>query len=182
MREVVINKSRLRLLVGDITTQDTDAVVNAANSRLAPGGGVAGAIHTAAGIGLWNECSTLGGCKTGEAKITLGYNLPNRYVIHTVGPVYSGTKDDPVLLRSCYINSLRLADEKAINSVAFPALSTGIFGYPLDAAAQVAVQAISDYLCGDTRITLIGMILYNDMAYDAHVRVLDKLYPGKDMS
>ncbi|HHO76111.1 MAG TPA: RNase III inhibitor, partial [Deltaproteobacteria bacterium] len=123
MKEIQAGKSRLQFVTGDITAQDTDAVVNAANSRLAPGGGVAGAIHHAAGPGLWEECAKLQGCETGEAKITRGYNLPNKFVVHTVGPVYSGAPDDPKLLRLCYINSLKVADDNHVKSISFPALS-----------------------------------------------------------
>ncbi|HPC48135.1 MAG TPA: macro domain-containing protein, partial [Deltaproteobacteria bacterium] len=129
MEEIRVGKSLLQVVQGDITAQDTEAVVNAANHQLAPGGGVAGAIHKKAGPGLWEECRKLGGCATGEAKITRGYNLPNTYVIHTVGPVYSGSGKDPVLLRSSYINSLKVADTNKVRSISFPALSTGIFGY-----------------------------------------------------
>ncbi len=175
MKELRIKKARLQFAVGDITAQDTDAVVNAANSRLAPGGGVAGAIHRAAGEGLWEECSTLGGCRTGEAKITGAHRLPNRYVIHTVGPVYSGSPDDPKLLRSCYLSSLKVADDHGVKSIAFPALSTGIFGYPVRDAARVAILALSDYLSGDTGIELVRMVLYDQKSYDSHVEVLETL-------
>ncbi len=173
MKEITVNKSRIQLVVGDITAQDTDAVVNAANSRLAPGGGVAGAIHRAAGSGLWEECGKLGGCRTGEAKISGGHKLPNKYVIHTVGPVYQGTGDDPVLLRSCYSSSLRLADENGIRSISFPALSTGIFGYPMDKAAAVAIRAIKEYLEGQTGIVLVRMVLYDDASYREHVKAIE---------
>ena len=182
MKEITIGKSKLQIVVGDITAQDTSAVVNAANKQLAPGGGVAGAIHRAAGPGLWEECSKLGGCETGEAKISLGYNLPNKYIIHTVGPVYKGTKDDQVLLRSCYVNSLKLAEEHKIKSVSFPALSTGIFGYPIDKAAYVAIKAIFDYLSGSTDIDLVRMVLYDERAYKEHVRALDAINAGVDIS
>lgn len=178
MKEIQVGKSRLQFVAGDITAQDTDAVVNAANSRLAPGGGVAGAIHHAAGPGLWEECEKLHGCETGEAKITRGYNLPNKFVVHTVGPVYSGSPDDPRLLRSCYINSLKVADDNHVKSISFPALSTGIFGYPADAAAQVAIKAIMEYLNGDTNIETVRMVLYNEAAYDAHLRTLDEMDTG----
>lgn len=178
MKEIRIGGSRLQCMVGDITAQDTDAVVNAANTRLAPGGGVAGAIHKAAGPGLWEECSKLGGCRTGEAKITGAYNLPNRFVIHTVGPVYSGSEKDPVLLRSCYINSLKAAEENGVKSISFPALSTGIFGYPLKEAARIAFAAIRDYLLKDTGIELVRMVLYDKAACDAHVEALEALMPG----
>jgi O-acetyl-ADP-ribose deacetylase (regulator of RNase III) len=175
VKEIQIHRASLQFTVGDITAQDTDAVVNAANSALAPGGGVSGAIHRAAGKGLWEECAGLGGCRTGEAKITGGHRLPNRYVIHTVGPVYSGSADDPVLLRSCYINSLKVADEHQVKSIAFPALSTGIFGYPLKDAARVAILAFRDYLSGDTGIELVRMVLYDQKAFKAHVEVLETL-------
>ncbi len=145
MKEIQVGKSRLQFMVGDITAQDTEAVVNAANKKLAPGGGVAGAIHRAAGPGLWEECMRLGGCETGKAKISGGHGLPNTYVIHTVGPVYSGSKEDAVLLGSCYVNSLELADRHKVKSISFPALSTGIFGYPVDKAAYVAIKAIKKY-------------------------------------
>jgi O-acetyl-ADP-ribose deacetylase (regulator of RNase III) len=178
MKEITINKSRLQFVVGDITAQDTEAVVNAANSQLAPGGGVAGAIHRAAGPGLWEECRKLGGCRTGEAKISGGHSLPNRYVIHTVGPVYRGTGDDPVLLRSCYLNSLRLADENGIKSISFPALSTGIFGYPVDKAALVAIRTIEEYLEGDTNIELVRMVLYDEASHREHVKALEAVGKG----
>ena len=175
MKEITIGSSRIQFVVGDITAQDTEAVVNAANSRLAPGGGVAGAIHRAAGPLLWEECSTLGGCATGEAKLSKGYNLPNRFVIHTVGPVYSGSRQDPVLLRACYVSSLKVADANGIKSVSFPALSTGIFGYPLDDAAAVAIEAFMDYLSGDTAVELVRMVLYDNTAYEAHLKALERL-------
>jgi O-acetyl-ADP-ribose deacetylase len=175
MREITIGNAKLQFVVGDITAQDTEAVVNAANERLAPGGGVAGAIHRAAGPDLWQECSGLGGCHTGDAKITGGYKLPNSYVIHTVGPVYSGSVEDPVLLRSCYLSSLKAADAKGIRSLSFPALSTGIFGYPVEAAARVAIMAFRDYLSGNTGISLVRMVLYDRESYDAHIRALEEL-------
>jgi O-acetyl-ADP-ribose deacetylase (regulator of RNase III) len=168
MQEISVGKAVFQIVVGDITRQDTEAVVNAANSQLAPGGGVAGAIHRAAGPGLWEECATLGGCKTGEAKLSKGYNLPNAYVIHTVGPVYGGRKEDPELLRSCYLKSLELADAHGIRSVAFPALSTGIFGYPVGDAARVAIDAIIGYLKGPTAIQCVRMVLYDQAAYQVH--------------
>ena len=128
-----------------------------------------------AGPKLWEECATLGGCATGEAKLSKGYNLPNAYVIHTVGPVYGGRKQDPELLRSCYLKSLELADKHGITSVAFPALSTGIFGYPVKEAAQVAIDAILGYLKGSTAITLVRMVLYDQAAYQVHSDYLNKV-------
>jgi O-acetyl-ADP-ribose deacetylase (regulator of RNase III) len=182
MKETRVGKSRLQFMVGDITAQDTEAVVNAANKKLAPGGGVAGAIHRAAGPGLWEECMRLGGCETGQAKITGGHGLPNTYVIHTVGPVYRGSQEDAVLLRSCYVNSLELADMHKVKSISFPALSTGIFGYPVDKAAYVAIKAIKEFLEGRTGIELVRMVLYDEGSYNEHLRALDAVNAGVDIS
>jgi O-acetyl-ADP-ribose deacetylase (regulator of RNase III) len=182
MKGTHFGKSRLQFVVGDITAQDTEAVVNAANKKLAPGGGVAGAIHLTAGPGLWKECMRLGGCETGQAKISGGHGLPNTYVIHTVGPVYSGSQEDAVLLRSCYVNSLELADMHKVKSISFPALSTGIFGYPLDKAAYVAIKAIKEFLEGNTGIELVRMVLYDEGSYNEHLRALDAVNAGVDIS
>jgi O-acetyl-ADP-ribose deacetylase (regulator of RNase III) len=138
---------RIRVLVGDITKLDVDAIVNAANSTLLGGGGVDGAIHRAAGPGLLEECRRLGGCPAGEARITGGHRLDARHVIHTVGPIYrDGQRGEPALLRSCYEQSLRLSLEASLVTIAFPCISTGIYRYPKDEACAIAVATVTDWL------------------------------------
>jgi O-acetyl-ADP-ribose deacetylase len=140
-------EARLRVLCGDITKLVVDAIVNAANTTLLGGGGVDGAIHRAAGPDLLAECRTLGGCRLGEAKITRGYNLPARLVIHTVGPVWSGgTRGEPEILANCYRNSLRVAVENGVQTIAFPAISCGAYRYPIGDAARIAVETVSEFL------------------------------------
>ncbi|WCM27219.1 O-acetyl-ADP-ribose deacetylase [Sphingomonas sp. QA11] len=147
------------ILAGDITTLDVDAIVNAANSSLLGGGGVDGAIHRAAGRELLHECRLLGGCRTGEAKITRGYKLRARHIIHTVGPVWrGGGNGEPALLASCYRGSLRVAHDNGLRTIAFPAISTGIYGYPLDAAARVATQTVAAFL--DSAPRTFDLILF----------------------
>ncbi|HKJ87631.1 MAG TPA: macro domain-containing protein [Gammaproteobacteria bacterium] len=161
----------MEIVRGDITRQETEAVVNAANKALAPGGGVAGAIHRAAGPGLWEECRGLGGCETGEAKITGGHDLPAAHVIHTVGPVYEEEEDPAGLLAQSYRNSLRVADAQGLTSVAFPALSTGAFGYPLEAAAEVAVRTILETLANLEHVRTVRLVLRGARDHQVHTDV-----------
>ena len=144
---MVDSVGRMRIAEADITTLSVDAIVNAANERLAPGGGVCGAIHRAAGPKLARECASIGGCPTGEARLTQGYSLPARYVIHTVGPVWhGGTSGEADFLASCYRSALTLALDHELRGIAFPAISTGIFGFPLDRATRVAVRTVREWL------------------------------------
>ena len=174
--QVMINQSTLELVQGDITQQEVDAIVNAANSSLLGGGGVDGAIHRAAGRELLEECKTLGGCKTGSAKITRGYKLQARHVIHAVGPVYhDGTHSEPGLLESAYRTCLELASQNNCASIAFPAISTGIYGYPMQAAARIAFRTIIDYLKQHVEIKLVRYVLYDARAFETHRRVLEEM-------
>ncbi len=158
--------SGIEVVQGDITPQRVDAIVTAANSSLLGGGGVDGAIHRAAGPGLLAACRTLGGCATGEAKITRGYDLPAQWVIHTVGPVWHGGghgEDD--LLAACYRNSLALAVEHGVQTIAFPAISTGVYGFPVDRAAPIAVETIDAFLTRNTAIYRVTLVCHGDAAY-----------------
>ena len=156
--ERLFGTARIEVVEADITRLEVDAIVNAANEMLAPGGGVCGAIHRAAGPELAAECATLGGCATGDAKITRGYRLPAAHVIHAVGPVWhGGGRGEPGLLRSCYVRSLELAQQHRLQSIAFPAISTGIFGYPIDDAAQVAMRSVIDTL---PNVPAIGRVVF----------------------
>jgi O-acetyl-ADP-ribose deacetylase (regulator of RNase III) len=164
--------SRVRLVAttGDITTESVDAIVNAANSSLLGGGGVDGAIHRAAGPELLHECRLLGGCKTGEAKLTKGYNLAAEWIIHTVGPVWrGGANDEERLLASCYSNSLSRADEVGASTVAFPAISTGVFGYPPAAAARVAVTTVRS---SDTAVEIVRFVCFDETTRELYEDLL----------
>lgn len=161
----------LKIIRGDITKMDTDAIVNAANTTLLGGGGVDGAIHRAAGPQLLAECRTLNGCATGEAKITKGYRLPARYVIHTPGPVWHGGGHcEAELLRNCYANSLRLAEAYNCRSVAFPSISTGVYRFPLDQAAPIAVRTIRRFLAQATHVENVWMVCFDDRTFKAYSR------------
>lgn len=150
----------------DITKMNCDAIVNAANSTLLGGGGVDGAIHRAAGRKLLEECKTLGGCKVGQAKITKGYNLPSKYVIHTVGPVWcGGEKGERTLLKSCYKNSLALAEKNDVKSIAFPIISSGAFGYPKELAIKDAMDAVSNYLLSNNSDVLVYIVVFDKAAF-----------------
>ncbi|MDX1609349.1 MAG: O-acetyl-ADP-ribose deacetylase [Halofilum sp. (in: g-proteobacteria)] len=172
----------LEIRRGDITQQDVDAVVNAANARLAPGGGVAGAIHRAAGPELWEACRPLGGCATGEAKLTDGFALPARWIVHTVGPVYGQDEPSATLLAASYRNSLAVADEAGATSIAFPALSTGAFGYPLEDAAEVAIGTLLEALPQRQNLREARMVLFGEHDQQVHDAVLARLGPEQGWS
>lgn len=164
---------RIELLRGDITTLAVDAIVNAANTTLLGGGGVDGAIHRAAGPELLAECRTLGGCRPGEAKMTCGYRLPARFVIHTVGPVWRGGKqNESLILGNCYINSLKLAVEKEIKTIAFPAISCGAYGYPIEEAALIALNTTRDFLAGHSEIQKVLFVLWDEEVGETYQRLL----------
>ena len=164
---------RLKLLRGDITRLAVDAIVNAANTTLLGGGGVDGAIHRVAGPELLSECKTLGGCRPGEAKITRGYLLPARFVIHTVGPVWSGgNRGEPETLANCYRNSLRIADENRVRTIAFPAISCGAYRYPIVDAATIALENASEFLRENVFITEVVFVVSTDEIETAYQRLL----------
>lgn len=166
-------RDRIDLVQGDITELAVDAIVNAANNSLLGGGGVDGAIHRAAGPGLLKECSKLGGCPTGEAKITGGYNLPAKYIIHTVGPVwFGGDNDEDALLASCYRNSMALAAEHRLRTIAFPAISTGVYGFPKEQATRIAVREVVAALERHEGIKRVTFVAFSTRDYGVYERVL----------
>ena len=170
--------NRIQIVQGDITKVEVDVIVNAANSRLAGGGGVDGAIHRAAGPGLIEECSRLGGCDTGSAKITGAYDLPARYVTHAVGPIWQGGQaGEPSLLASCYRRSLELAVEHGARTIAFPAISCGIYGYPLSAAAEIAVKEVVSFLELDESesLEMVLLVCFDSGVHECYERVFEDL-------
>jgi O-acetyl-ADP-ribose deacetylase (regulator of RNase III) len=162
-------KSKIKIIIGDITKVKTEAIVNAANTTLLGGGGVDGAIHRVAGPKLLEECKKLGGCETGEAKITKGYNLPAKYVIHTVGPVWQGGKQgEEEKLASCYRNSLKLAIKNKIKSIAFPSISTGAYGFPIEKAASIALRNVKKFLEENNTIEEVIFVLFSERDFQIY--------------
>lgn len=177
MKSVTISGCTIELTRGDIANQpDCDAVVNAANAQLRIGGGVAGAIHRAAGPGLEEETRPLAPIKPGEAVITGGHNLPNEYVIHCLGPVYGKHKPEDKLLADCYRNALQLAEENDIRTIGFPSISTGAFGYPMEEAATVAFQTVKNMLSELSNVKIIRFVLWGERAMRVHEEVLEKVF------
>ena len=173
---ISVHQATLSLVEGDITMEETEAIVNAANSRLAGGGGVDGAIHKAGGPSIMAACLKIGGCPAGQAVITTAGNLKAKYVIHTVGPVYrGGSSGEADLLKSAYTESLKLASAKELKSIAFPAISTGVYGYPVEEAARIALSAVIDYLEHNGDIAVVRFVLFGRKMYDVFEKELKKL-------
>jgi len=169
----------IKIILGDITRIDVDAIVNAANNTLLGGGGVDGAIHRAAGPKLLEECSRLGGCETGKAKITNGYNLPAKYVIHTVGPIWrGGNNNEDELLAACYRNSLQLAVENNVKTIAFPSISTGVYRFPVKRAARIAILEIIRFLDENNSIDKVFIVCFDDDTLKAYEEALEEI--GED--
>lgn len=171
--------SRIKIVEGDITKMQVNAIVNAANSALSGGGGVDGAIHRAAGPQLLEECRTIGRCPTGEARLTKGYNLPARYVIHAVGPVWQGGGNgEPELLASCYRESLRLASKNFVTSIAFPSISTGAYRFPVERAAPIAIKTILEHLQSNSLPETVYMVCFDKAVFEAYSRALTEQSGG----
>jgi O-acetyl-ADP-ribose deacetylase (regulator of RNase III) len=169
-------KAKMNVLQGNIVEMQVDAIVNAANTSLLGGGGVDGAIHHAAGPDLLEECKTLGGCATGHAKLTQAYHLPAKYIIHTVGPIWrGGTKGELQLLASCYSTTLELAAENGVKSIAFPAISCGIYGYPLSQASMIAVKETANFLELNESIENVFFVCYDQSTYEAYLQSISAL-------
>ncbi|KPK82744.1 MAG: hypothetical protein AMS27_14155 [Bacteroides sp. SM23_62_1] len=168
-----MTSDRIQILQGDITTLKIDAIVNAANTSLLGGGGVDGAIHRAAGTGLLDECKTLGGCLTGDAKITSGYNLPAKFVIHTVGPIWKGgNSNEDKLLASCYRNSLRIAENMKLLSIAFPNISTGVYGFPKERAAAIAIREVKAFLETNKEIKKVIFVIFDQENLEIYQKLM----------
>jgi len=173
--EIKLNSTTLSLVKGNIIQEETDAIVNAANSRLAGGGGVDGAIHRAGGPKIMEECRKIGGCPTGSAVITTGGNLRTKYVIHTVGPVYTdGKHNEAKLLSSAYQSSLALAVKNGIKSIAFPSISTGAYGYPINEAAEIALKTVMDFIKTHKELSLVRFVLFSDRDWEVYKKTLER--------
>lgn len=169
-------KDRIEIVEGDITRQQVDAIVNAANTSLRGGGGVDGAIHRAAGPELLEECIKIGGCPTGEARVTKGYRLPAKYVIHTVGPIWrGGASGEDQLLANCYRNSLKAAAELGVKSIAFPSISTGAYGFPMERATEIALKEVSEFLKKDEGIEKVVFVCFGKEAFRIYKEKFKKL-------
>lgn len=177
---VNIDRKRLQLLEGDITLQETDAIVNAANSGLRGGGGVDGAIHRAGGPEIMEQCRKIGGCPPGEAVITTGGNLKAKFVIHTVGPIWQdGTKGESEVLKNAYLNSLRIAEKSGVKSISFPSISTGVYGYPVSKASMIAVSTVIDYLKGKTELESAVFVLFGAENFEAYKKSLNEYFKNE---
>ena len=173
---IKIGSSLLELVEGDITKQDTEAIANAANSSLAGGGGVDGAIHRAGGPQIMAECKKTGDCPTGEARLTTGGNLKANYVLHAVGPIYKdGNHGEPELLKGAYLSCLKLASDHAVKSLSFPSISTGVYGYPIEDAAKIALTTVIDYLKTHQEIVLVRFVLFGPDAYNRFEKILNEI-------
>lgn len=174
--KIKIKNSILELICGDITKQETEAIINAANETLLGGGGVDGAIHRAGGPKILEECKKIGGCKTGDAKITTGGNLKARYVIHTVGPIWrGGGEGEDKLLAGCYKRSLEVAEENNIKSISFPSISTGAYRFPVDSASKIALKTVVDYLKGNTKIERVVFVLFDEKTLEIYKGALNSI-------